>query len=210
MYWNETAKVPSTLELVPEVAAFLKPGDRVIDLGCGPGRILGELAGEDRFGLLVGADRNMPSLRLAGGRGLPVLRAELAALPFADAAFDAGILHAVLTTLVPRRQRLAVLTEARRVVNRVLCVADFLLNPDIALYKARYDAGEAETGEAGSFLVRESGSDTVLYAAHHHSMQELSGLLSEAGFRVAYAAAPLVRTRSGNVIRGVVLAALTI
>ena len=210
MYWNTTAKVPSTLELVPEVASFLSPGDRIVDLGCGAGRVLGELAGRGCYGRLAGADRNLPSLRLAGERGLPVVRAELATLPFADATFDAGILHAVLTTLVPRTRRAAVLLEARRVVRRVLCLADFLLNPDIPLYKARYDAGVSETGEAGSFLVRGDDGGTVLYAAHHHTMQELSELLHEAGFRVAYAAAPLVRTRSGNIIRGVVLAALAI
>ena len=46
-------------------------------------------------------------------------------------------------------------------------------------------------------------------SAFSRDMMELSGLLAAAGFRVAYAAAPRVRTRSGKDVRGVVLAAVT-
>ncbi|WP_254845175.1 class I SAM-dependent methyltransferase [Desulfovibrio sp. DV] len=157
MYWTTAPCVPSTLDVPPAIRAFLVPGDRMIDLGCGPGRTLAALrqAGLGRFH--VGADANPPSLALAAGAGFPVVRAELAALPVADAAFDVGILQAVLTTIPGPEARLAVLREARRVVTRVLCLGDFLQNWDQPYYKARYEAGLAETGQAGSFLVREVG-----------------------------------------------------
>jgi len=207
MYWDKASSVPSTLKLEENVLRYLRADDRIVDLGCGGGRTLAALQAAGIGRRLVGVDRNPPSLRQAGQRGLPVLRADLVDLPFADGAFDVGILHAVLTTLVPREICRAVLVEARRVVTRVLCVADFLQNWDLPYYQARYESGRIETGEPGSFLVREG--DTVLYAAHHFTMMELSGLLAAAGFRVAYAAAPRVRTRSGKDVRGVVLAAVT-
>ena len=208
MYWTTAHCVPSTLDVPPAVRSFLVPGDRMIDLGCGPGRTLAGLrqAGLGRFH--VGVDANPPSLALAAGAGFPVVRSELAALPVADAAFDVGILQAVLTTIPGSEARLAVLREARRVVTRVLCLGDFLQNWDQPYYKARYEAGLAETGQTGSFMVREGGA--VLYEAHHFTPDELFGLLGRAGFAVAEVVYPTVRTRSGNLVRGVFLAALTL
>ncbi len=205
MYWSETGQVPSTLSLDSRVRAFLRPKDRIVDLGCGQGRILGELAALGLGSRHVGVDINGPSLARAKQVGFSVIQANLTALPVVDNAFDVGILHAVLTTLVPAAARLAVLREARRVVGRVLAVADFLQNWDVPLYRARYEAGLAETGEPGSFVVRENGR--VLYPAHHFTVEELTGLLAAAGFAVEFLDTPRVRTRSGNVVRGVVLAA---
>ena len=208
MYWTTAPSVPSTLTLAPAVQAFLGPGDRIIDLGCGPGRTLDALR-QARLGRChVGADVNPPSLILAARAGFPVMRAELAAMPVADAAFDAGILQAVLTTIPTPDQRLAVLQEARRIVTRVLCLSDFLQNWELPYYQARYEAGVAETGECGSFVVREGAA--VLYQAHHFTMEELLDLLGRAGFFVAETAYPTVRTRSGKLVRGVSLAALTL
>ena len=208
MYWRETASVPSTLPLLPEVLACLGPDDTILDLGCGAGRVLAELAGHGLGRRHLGVDINPPSLVLARDKGLAVVQADLAALPLADACCDAGFFQAVLTCLVPEARRLAVLREARRVIRRVLCLADFLQNWDLPLYKARYEAGVVETGEAGSFVVREQGR--VLYAAHHFTVEELTGLLAATGFAVTFLATPRVRTRSGNVVRGLVLTARTI
>jgi SAM-dependent methyltransferase len=174
-----------------------------VDIGCGAGRLLAELAGQGWT--VAGADRNTASLREARSKGLRVVRAEAAALPFADGAFDAGLLHAVLTTLPTPEARLAVLREARRAGCRILCLADFLQNWDLPYYKARYEAGEAETGERGSFVVREG--EWVLYVAHHFSLPELTALLDAAGYALAFADTPIVTTRSGKRVRGVVAAA---
>jgi SAM-dependent methyltransferase len=205
MYWDKTSSVPSTMKLDANILRYLRQNDRILDMGCGAGRTLAELTAGGFLGTKTGVDRNVPSLMLARERGLPVVRADLAALPFVGASFDVGILHAVLTTVIPHAARLTVLAEARRVVGRVLCIADFLENRDLPYYLARYEAGVAETGEQGSFVVREGGE--VLYTAHHFTLDELSTLLGDAGFRVVYTNTPRVRTRSGNVVRGVVLAA---
>ncbi|WP_366521671.1 class I SAM-dependent methyltransferase [Solidesulfovibrio sp.] len=205
MYWDQSSSVPSTLRLDARVAAHLRHKDRVLDLGCGAGGLLAELAGQGRR--VWGVDRNPPSLIRAREKGLAVARADLAALPFADDAFDAGVLHAVLTTLDAPELRRQVLCEARRVGCRVLCIADFLQNWDQLYYKARYEAGFDETGELGSFVVREG--DQVLYTAHHFTLDELTGLLADSGYAVAFADTPTVVTRSGKRVTGVILAAVT-
>lgn len=205
MYWREVAAVPSTLPLVPEVLSQLRPDDRILDLGCGAGRVLSELAGQGCGRAHFGLDINPPSLVLARDKGFAVMAGDVAAVPVRDKAVDVCNLQAVMTCLVPAAQRLAVLREAHRVTRRVLCLADFLQNWDIPLYRGRYTDGLAETGEAGSFLVREAGR--VLYPAHHFTVDELTALLDAAGFAVTFLETPFVRTRSGNVIRGVVLAA---
>jgi SAM-dependent methyltransferase len=209
MYWRETPAVPSTLPLASGVLAALRPDDRILDCGCGAGRVLAELAGQGLGRFHCGLDINPPSLGSARDRGFPVARADLTdPLPLADASVDACCLQAVLTCLVPAATRLAVLRQVRRVTRRVLAVGDFLQNWDLPLYRQRYEAGLLETGEAGSFVVREAGR--VLYAAHHFTVEELTALLAEAGFAVDSLETPLVRTRSGNVVRGILLSARAI
>lgn len=209
MYWRDIPAVPSTLPLAAAVLAAVRPDDRILDCGCGAGRVLAELAEQGLGRVHMGLDINPPSLRAAQDRGFPVAMADLAApLPLGDAVVDVCFLQAVLTCIVPMAARLALLREIRRVTRRLLSVADFLRNPDLPLYRERYARGVAETGEEGSFVVRDG--DRVLYPAHHFTEEELCALLAEAGFTVATLETPLVRTRSGNVVRGVLLSAYTV
>jgi len=59
--------------------------DRVLELGCGTGRLLTTLRGR----LCVGIDVSEGLLRIAAGRGLVVVRADAHRLPFAAGSFDA-------------------------------------------------------------------------------------------------------------------------
>jgi SAM-dependent methyltransferase len=79
------------------------PGDRVLDAGCGDGRLLADLA---RRGVrVVGVDTSEAMLRAARDRaragGLPALlvRATVDALPFADNSFDAVTAVTVLCSV---------------------------------------------------------------------------------------------------------------
>ncbi|MBI4347044.1 MAG: class I SAM-dependent methyltransferase [Elusimicrobia bacterium] len=67
--------------------AGLKPGMRVLDLGCGRGELLFQARGAGARG--VGTDYAPPALKLAAKvSGCPVACCDAKALPFADAVFD--------------------------------------------------------------------------------------------------------------------------
>ncbi|HUH36923.1 MAG TPA: class I SAM-dependent methyltransferase [Spongiibacteraceae bacterium] len=102
----------------------LRPGDRVLDLGCGEGRhVIGAYATADVTA--IGVDLSLRDLRTARDRfrdfaepdnprkqfGLAVT--DGLALPFADASFDAVICSEVLEHIPDYR---GVLTEIRRVL----------------------------------------------------------------------------------------------
>nr|WP_225753784.1 methyltransferase domain-containing protein [Actinotalea sp. Marseille-Q4924] len=98
---------------------FLQPGQRVLDVGCGPGSITVDLARAVSPGEVVGVDRARAAVDLtrdaAGAADLPNLSAEVADvldLPFDDASFDVVHAHQVLQH-VP--DPVAALREMRRV-----------------------------------------------------------------------------------------------
>jgi arsenite methyltransferase len=98
-----------------------RPGERILDVGCGSGRAtryLGDRVGPE--GQVVGADRPSAAMRPLretirhDGRGnIAVVAATADSLPFPDASFDAVICVNVLEA-VPDRQR--ALGEIRRVL----------------------------------------------------------------------------------------------
>jgi SAM-dependent methyltransferase len=63
----------------------LPDGARILDAGCGSGRVLDELA---HFGDAVGVDLSPGAVAAAWSRGHSVARARVEELPFADATFD--------------------------------------------------------------------------------------------------------------------------
>jgi ubiquinone/menaquinone biosynthesis C-methylase UbiE len=107
-----------------EAAAFLlpalRPGMRLLDVGCGPGSITRGLAERLAPGEVVGVDLSGETLAGAradaAARGLTNLRYEEAsvyALPFPDASFDVAYAHQVFQHL---REPAAALAEMLRVV----------------------------------------------------------------------------------------------
>lgn len=107
-----------------EAAAFLlphlRPGQRLLDVGCGPGSITVGLARAVAPGEVVGIDTEPAVLEDARARaaaeGVANVRFEEAsvyALPYADASFDAAYAHQVLQHLT---RPVEALREMRRVV----------------------------------------------------------------------------------------------
>jgi SAM-dependent methyltransferase len=78
----------------------LAPGDRVLDVGCGPGNFTRDFAGAVAPGLAVGVDASPTMLARAvaeaGPDNLAYVRADAAHLPFADGTFDAVCCFAAL------------------------------------------------------------------------------------------------------------------
>jgi arsenite methyltransferase len=103
-----------------------RPGERVLDVGCGPGFYCAELAGEvGPSGSVVGVDGSEAMLALAGRRcaelGNVELRAgDATALGVADADFDAALCVQVLEYVADTRAALAELHRALRSGGRVL------------------------------------------------------------------------------------------
>jgi ubiquinone/menaquinone biosynthesis C-methylase UbiE len=112
------------LRTVEEAAAFLlpalRPGMRLLDVGCGPGSITRGLAERLAPGEVVGVDLSPETLAAAradaAARGLTNLRYEEAsvyALPFPDGVFDVAYAHQVSQHL---REPAAALGEMLRVL----------------------------------------------------------------------------------------------
>jgi ubiquinone/menaquinone biosynthesis C-methylase UbiE len=89
-----------TQELARELitVAGVQPGQRALDVGCGPGALAGELVALLGVENVAAADPSAPFVEACRQR-LPGLRVELApgeALPFADGAFDAALAQLVV------------------------------------------------------------------------------------------------------------------
>ena len=103
-----------------------QPGERVLDVGCGPGFYCVELAAEvGPSGSVVGLDGSEAMLELAGRRCAELGNVELrvgdaTALSVADADFDAAICVQVLEYVPDARAGLAELHRALKPGGRVL------------------------------------------------------------------------------------------
>jgi SAM-dependent methyltransferase len=104
--------------LAPAFAAFagVSSGDRVLDVGCGPGALTGELvriAGADR---VAAVDPSAPFVAAAGKRhpGVDVRLASAEALPHPDSAFDATLAQLVVHFLADPVAGLREMTRVTR------------------------------------------------------------------------------------------------
>lgn len=108
--------------------AGLRPGDRVVDIGCGRGATAALLT---ETGLAaVGLDRDGAALGEARALGVPVVAGDALALPIADGALD-GVLAECVLSLLPRQRALA---EWARVLKPggVLALADLYARVAVA------------------------------------------------------------------------------
>ncbi len=97
---------------------LVRPGDRLVDLGCGPGSVTAGLADAvGPTGVAIGVDVD------PGPRSVPLVRADIHALPFPAASVDAIFMCAVLQHVADPA---APLREARRIARpgAVIGIAD--------------------------------------------------------------------------------------
>lgn len=187
-HWGGQARRSAARE-----AAFflphLAPGMTVLDAGCGTGGITRGLAkaiSAERSGRLIGVDADANALEIARNEGLAgipgaeLLQADVYALPFADASFDAVFCHGVLEHL---RRPIDGLRELRRVLrpggvigvvdaehdSRVVWPMAGTLEAAIALMDRLI------ANDSGWTFPERSGSDTQIG-------RRLRELLHEAGF----------------------------
>lgn len=102
-------------EVIPAYAEYAD-GDRVIDVGCGPGEALARLAARQPVSTLVGLDRSIGMLGEARDRAGKVrcVAGDVAALPMAAGEVD--VVLAMMHMLYHARDPAAAVTELRRVL----------------------------------------------------------------------------------------------
>ena len=167
------------------LTSHLRPGLRLLDIGCGPGSITVDLAALVAPGEVIGVDREPAVLEeartLAAARGLGNVHfdpADIYALPFEDDSFDVVYAHQVFQHLA---RPIVGLGEAKRVLRPggLLAIRDSDygtmvhapsepgLDRWLALYHQVTAANGAEA-DAGRHLkgwVEEAGYDDVLATA---------------------------------------------
>lgn len=103
------------------------PGERVLDVPCGAGRLTATIAGHAREVVAVDAARAMlaEARRTAAARGaLPAfVNASAFALPFADGAFDVAVCWRLLQHFESAADRARILRELGRVTRRAIVLS---------------------------------------------------------------------------------------
>jgi len=100
-YDEEPARRIAALNATPEIQAQRRrviellaprPGEHVLDVGCGPGHLAQEIADlVEPGGSVVGVDVSEHMLRLAAGLGVQVMHMPDATLPLQDDSIDAAV-----------------------------------------------------------------------------------------------------------------------
>jgi len=180
-----------SLQLSPQLAdlAGVRAGQRVLDVGCGPGALTAELVARLGPGAVAAVDPSEPFVAAARARypGVRVLQASAEDLPFPDHVFDAALAQLVVHFM---SDPVAGLTEMARVTRPggvvAACVWDHGggQGPLSLFWQAALELdprAEDETRLAG---VRQGHLSGLFEAAGLRDIEEtaLSAILEHAGF----------------------------
>ena len=108
--------------------AAVRRGDRVVDVGCGPGNLTGELVARLGVEAVAAADPSEPFVAAARARypGVDVRQASAEDLPYADGAFDVALAQLVVHFMTDPVAGIREMARVTRPGGRVAaCVWDF-------------------------------------------------------------------------------------
>jgi SAM-dependent methyltransferase len=150
--------------------AGVRPGQRVLDVGCGPGALTGELVARLGVDAVTAVDPSASFVAALRRRhpGVQATTAGVPDLPFADGRFDATLAQLVVPFMP---DPLAGLVEVRRVTRRGGCVAACVWDhaggqtPVAAFWAAVREADPAVSGEADQPGAREGQLEALMAAA---------------------------------------------
>ena len=172
--WSQIDYQPLVKDLPPSpLLAVMRPGQRVLEIGCGAGYSLAHLA---KIGLEVeGWDINASVLETARkcvddagvGRSITLVAGDFLKCPSLPRQADAVALTRVLTCLPKLSDWCMFLARAKQCVKvgGYFYVRDFLVSADT--YAARYERGRSMGWRYGAFAVPEGKSPPEFIAYHH-------------------------------------------
>ena len=132
-------------------AAGVRPGDRVLDVGCGPGALTAELAAVTGAERVAAVDPSPPFAAACAERvpGADVREGAAESLPFADDAFDGALCQLVVNFMADAPAGLA---EMRRVVRPggVVAAAVWDYADGMTLLRRFWDAAAALDPDAAA------------------------------------------------------------
>lgn len=176
-YWDRAAssKIFGHPVCWDRIEGTLTPDSRILDYGCGYGRVCGELWGKG-YRIMVGADSSPAMIDLARKK-FPSIDFRVVApctFPFEDSAFDLVLLFTVLTSSPGDREQRTIVEEARRVLRAggMLYVSDMPLQTDKRNLD-RYDRYVRKYGIYGVFEVEDGA------VVRHHDMALIRELLGD-------------------------------
>jgi SAM-dependent methyltransferase len=176
-YWNrmgpgKTFEHPINVE---RLSQYLSPPNRILDFGCGYGRVLGFLF--DRgYRKLIGFDPAPAMIAMARDRFPEIEFEELSSpphLPLADASVDAALLFSVLTCVPTDQGQRDIVAEVERVLRPggLVYISDLWLQTD-ERNQERYERDAPKYGRHGVFDLPEG------VTVRHHDpawIDELTG-----------------------------------
>ncbi|MBI4089570.1 MAG: class I SAM-dependent methyltransferase [Candidatus Levybacteria bacterium] len=173
--------IPGSLRLAGDFVQTIPFGSKVLEVGCGPGRVLKYLARKNIEA--TGVDINRAAIGYAKEhRDDPTARFEVmngTKLRFLDNSFDNIVMVGVLGGVEPEvREKL--MAEALRVVmpGGTVAVAEFKYNNDPEKLK-KYEDAEKNTHERGTRIIKRGDKELIV---KHFTEDELIELFTKAGF----------------------------
>lgn len=198
-YWNSAGSTKTfTHPLALDWFEHLPRQARILDYGCGYGRILSELD-DHGFTDLTGVDYS-PALIKRGREQSPGLSLSVLEnpphMPYQDGGFDAVLLMAVLACIPGDTEQAALIAELRRVLKPggLLFLSDVTIQDD-SRNRARYRAHRGPT--FGVFDTDDGG------VFRHHDPGYLRGLFAE--FTITAERRLDMPTLNGHVVEGIQL-----
>lgn len=183
-------ETPASLRLTTDYVNYLRPNDKVLEVGCAFGRITNFLA-KKRGIVVTGIDINPDEIKYAQENSTnPKVNFAVmdgTQLEFSDNSFNAVVMVGVVGG-VESEIRERILEEAYRVVRPggTAAIAEFKIDLDDLNRVKKYKEDMVKIGEWGSKIVKRGNK--ILFITKHFTRDELTHLLTSAGF-------PSVRSR---------------
>jgi SAM-dependent methyltransferase len=157
--------------------ATVRSGDRVLDVGCGPGNLTGELVARLGVDAVSAVDPSGPFVAAARARhpGVDVRQAAAESLPYPDGAFDAALAQLVVHFMADPVAGIREMARVTRPSGRVAaCVWDFAggRGPLGPFWEAAHEIDPEIADESGLAGAREGHLVELFVAAGLRNVEE--------------------------------------